>query len=477
MWQLKREKGIPIYVSIMTLILTYIQEGVLPPGEKLPSERQLAALFQVNRSTVVHALDELVALGWLIRKQGSGTLVNEGKFGIANLAPRTDWTHYLAQHAAIKTDAYSEKVAALKKQQQFQLDAYTGELPLDLIPSFMLPAMSWREVLAEEARQDDFGYQPLKQAIGQMLQTMYDFSLPTADLLITSGAQQGLFLVLQVLLKIGDSVAIEDPSFLYALPIFQAAGIRLFGVKMDAEGLSLEKLEALIYQQKIKMVFVTPSFQNPTGVFMSLARRKALVALCRRHQIPLVEDDVFAGLAFHRAAILPPLKKLDPENVLYIGSLSKILGATTKVGWLSAPTFISEQLMRGRKMMDVSLSVFPQILATKALTDPLFEAKRLQLNAALQMRATAVEQVFMRFDEWQFFPIQGGLYLWLTWQKQALKRRDWQLFLKEGLLVAPGFLFGEQMQSMRLNYTRISEQDLPLFTQQITNLTQLLRRL
>lgn len=108
MWSLNKEKGVPVYVSIIELILSYIKNGDLLPGERLPSERKLANYFQVNRSTVVHALDELVALGWIVRKQGSGTIVNEGKWGIST-APRTDWRRYLEQNAFAKIDPFIEQ--------------------------------------------------------------------------------------------------------------------------------------------------------------------------------------------------------------------------------------------------------------------------------------------------------------------------------------------------------------------------------
>ena len=97
MWQLKKEQNVPIYRSIMEMIVQKIQTGELLPGEKIPSERKLAEYLSVNRSTAVHALDELVDLGWIVRKRGSGTIVNEGKWGVM-MTPRTDWHRYLEQN-------------------------------------------------------------------------------------------------------------------------------------------------------------------------------------------------------------------------------------------------------------------------------------------------------------------------------------------------------------------------------------------
>lgn len=471
MWSLKKEKGVPVYVSIIELILSYIKKGDLLPGERLPSERKLATYFQVNRSTVVHALDELVALGWIIRKQGSGTIVNEGKWGIST-TPRTDWRRYLEQNAFAKVNPYTEQIESMIKQvDNDALDLYTGELPLDLIPSFSFPPLTWKHFLEEE-QQDDLGYFPLRQSISRETEKEYGFSLLPESLLITSGAQQALFLILQVLLQSGDSVAIEDPSFLYALPIFQAAGIRLYGVKMNQEGICLESLEKMIRQHRIKMVMVNPSFQNPTGKTMSMARRKGLIKLCQKYQIPILEDDVFAKLNFVSSDQIQPLKKLDPENVLYIGSLSKILGSTTKIGWLSAPTSVNQQLAEARKMMDFSLSIFPQLLANLALTDNDFSNKISHLKKNVEQRGNAVFEVLNQMDEWDVRMPQGGFYIWARWKKGNLRQKDWAVFLQEGLLVAPSFFFSEKQDSIRINFTRVDHENLPIFKAKLVAVTK-----
>lgn len=471
MWSLKKEKGVPVYVEIIELILSYIKNGDLLPGERLPSERKLADFFQVNRSTVVHALDELVALGWIIRKQGSGTIVNEGKWGISS-APRTNWRRYLEQNAFAKIDPFIEQIEMLIKQSsETVLDLYTGELPLDLIPSFSFPPLTWKHFLEEES-QDDLGYLPLRQSISRETEKEYGFSLPPDSLLITSGAQQALFLILQVLLQSGDSVAIEDPSFLYALPIFQAVGIRLYGVKLDQEGICLDSLEKVIRQHRVKMVMVNPSFQNPTGKMMTMKRRKALVKLCQNHQIPILEDDVFAKLNFVSSNQIQPLKKLDPENVLYIGSLSKILGSTTKIGWLSAPTSVNQRLAEARKMMDFSLSIFPQVLANLALTDEAFFAEISCLKKKVEQRAQAVFDIMSKLDEWEVEMPKGGFYLWAKWKQGKLRQKDWAVFLQEGLLIAPSFIFSQNQDSIRINFSRVDEEKLPIFKEKLEKITK-----
>lgn len=459
MWQLPEKKTKPIYQSIVELVINHIKEGRLLPGEKLPPERQLAKTFDVNRSTVVHALDELEAMGVIIRKQGSGTLVNEGKWGIYTGAA-TNWRSYLSG-AFNRRAPYLEKLSLLAKAADSQvIDAYTGELPLELIPNLELPSISWNDFLVEESLQDELGYLPLRQQIVTQLNRERELSLTTDQLLLTSGAQQALFLIIQVLLQSGDAVAIEEPSSFYPLPIFQAAGIRLYGVPVDRQGMKVELLEQMIIKRKIKMVLVNPNFQNPTGTTMSLSRRKQLVALCQQYQIPIVEDDVFSQLYFSENEKPVLLKQLDSENVIYIGSLSKILGATTKIGWLSAPVKVAQKIAEARKEMDFTLSIFPQVLASNALSNRQFDHQIKLLRQELKRRRDTLISYLKLYleQEVSYVVPQGGYYLWLTISKE-IKLKDFDSLLEQGVLVMPSFLFGVDTYSLRINFARLKDEE------------------
>ncbi|WP_314208296.1 PLP-dependent aminotransferase family protein [Vagococcus salmoninarum] len=459
MWELTRLPKQPIYQSIVQLILEHIKTGRLLPGEKLPPERELATLFGVNRSTVVHGLDELEAMGVIIRKQGSGTLVNEGKWGVYT-GSRTNWRTYLAQGSLKESHPYLAKLQGLVTADDPELiDGFTGELPLDLIPSIDLPNISWKEFINEEKRQDLRGYQPLRQGVIKQLAQENHLMINDDELLITSGAQQALFLIIHVLLKNGDGVAIEDPSSFYGLSLFQGAGIRLFGVPLDSEGMKLTELEELIIRRKIKLVLVNPNLQNPTGKTMSESRRQNLVALCGSYHIPIVEDDVFGQLFFDKKRPVSSLKELDPNNVIYIGSLSKILGGTTKIGWLSAPNRVVLQLAEAHQGIDASLSVFPQVLASYALQDQTYESKLVALRQSLcQRRDRLVALLAAELGDKLTFEIPlGGYFLWVTVISKELKQTDYDLLLKNKILISPSFLFGGDYQSMRINFARLTE--------------------
>ena len=472
MWSLDKSSTVPYYQQICEQIITSIQTGELNPGDTLPPERQLASLYEVNRSTIVRALEELVSLGWITRRQGSGTRVAEGRWGSRQLSMQ-HWRQLLST-SSLKEDPY---LASLKQHQgqTEALDLYTGDLPASLIPDFKFPSITWERVLQEERKLSLTGYSPLKEWLLTHLERQLVCSLESQDLLVTSGSTQGISLLMQVLLEAGDTIATEDPSFLFALPLFSSLGIHLVGIKQDNEGILPRELESAIQQKRIKLLYLNPTHQNPTGHTMSLQRRKQIIAICEKHQLPIIEDDVFGELAFDR--LLPSLKSLAPEQVIYVGSLSKLLGPSIKIGWLLAPKNLITTLAHAKKSMDIETDLFPQWLATEALTSPDYPLQQTKLINELKKRNEQFLQAISALKaDWSFQPITGGLYYWLTWKHQPLTRKDWQLFLDENLLIAPSFLFSSDTMSVRINYTRLTTIDLEQFKQTMSHVTNKLRK-
>ncbi|WP_244869433.1 PLP-dependent aminotransferase family protein [Tetragenococcus muriaticus] len=450
-------------------IISSIQQGELLPGQRLPAERKLAEALQINRSTVVHALEELMSLGWIERRQGSGTHVAQGQWG--NRQPAIYQWRTLFSSPLLKEDPY---ITQLKNQNDAKngLDLYTGDLSSDLIPDFEFPAMTWDKIMHEEKQLTPTGYKPLKKLIFQHF--FQDIPQKGQDILITAGSTQGIFWLIQVLLKPGDTIATEDPSFLFSLPLFAARGIHLKGIKQDQAGIDCQALEELIQKKKIKLLYLNPNYQNPTGKTMSLKRRKEIIRVCQKHHLPIIEDDVFSELGFGQS--LPSLKSLAPDQVIYLGSLSKIFSSSIKVGWLVAPNPLIKSLVSAKKITENETDLLPQLLATAALSQQTYKKQQQQLAKKLQDRSQAFAQTLQAFKEdWQFSPIDGGLYYWLTWRQKKLTRNDWQVFLQEGLFIAPSFLFSNDTSSMRINYTPVDKKKRMIFSQKLASITEKLK--
>jgi DNA-binding transcriptional MocR family regulator len=467
-WELIREPKTPLYQSIMKLITQNIQNGLLLPGEKLPAERKLAVLLGVNRSTIARVMAELTAKGILNRRQGSGTVVSRDKWGVFN-EPVVNWHELITVKEGEQNAQFIAKIKEkLSQEKTGIIDAYTGELSLELIPSFDLPQINWRDFIEADKYHDDLGYLPLRQAISDFVSREYDYHLPIEQVMVTSGGHQALFLLVQTLLNSGDAVAICKPSFLYSLNLFQTAGIRLFGVAMDREGMRLDALENEILKHRVKLVMLNPTFQNPTGITMSLARRKGLIKLCQAYKVPIIEDDAFGFLPFDDKKRLPPLKKLDAQNVIYIASLSKMMGSTTKIGWISAPPAVLKRLSAARSDLDLTLSVFPQVLAKFALEDTTFEQKLVALRAKIKARLNYFcEKLGKDFD----CPCPaGGFYVWLKLPPELVTTKKLADLVETGILCLPAFIFGDKSPAIRLNIARLNFAELDILIEKLQKL-------
>lgn len=461
MWHLNPQPELALYQQIIQLIEQKIERRELLPDEKLPSERKLAQLLCVNRSTVTKALDELAANGKLVRIQGSGTRVNADKWGVLTTG-KTNWRHYVDQGGFHPEDPFIRNVHKLANQNNDQtIDLATGELPVELLPQIEMPSLSWQSFLAEEAQHDLLGYLPLRETIQKILATTSGIPTTSDQLLITSGAQQAIFLITQCLLAPGEAIAIESPSYFYSLSLFQSAGLRIFALPMNEDGVSISELENLYRKHRIKMVFLNPTFQNPTGIVMSIERRIELIACCNKLKIPIVEDDPFGLLVDNQTQAITPLKKLEHDNVLYIGSFSKVMGSNTRIGWLDGPPAVINRLAEARQEMDFGLSIFPQVLTNYILQTDSFQKHLLFLRTELLRRRDILINALEKFlpNKLSYNIPNGGFHLYVKFPNKLKWSTSYPFFLDKKLLVMPSNVFGAKESAIRLTFARITKKN------------------
>jgi 2-aminoadipate transaminase len=202
------------------------------------------------------------------------------------------------------------------------------------------------------------GYQPLKKALVSMLRSE-GYEAGDDNLLITDGGQQALDLVCKAFLRPGDTVLLENPMYPGALAIFTAARARILGVPVNAEpgpgsppGVNVSAIEAALMQNRVKMMVLTPDFQNPTGTTLPVAERRRLLEIAARFQVPILEDHIYARLRA-RGERVPSLMQLDHSNlVIQIDSFSKIAFPGMRVGWITAPSNVIERLRIAKQSTD-----------------------------------------------------------------------------------------------------------------------------
>ena len=307
-----------------------IRAGQLRPGEYLTPSRELAQALAVSRSTVVAAYDRLAAEGFVTSRPGAGMLVSEG------LAPAKRGSKTRSDGALRPRPVWDSIDLPTAFDRPARFDFRTG-----LPDASLFPHQAWRRLVAralraaeqgEQTYQHPAGQLSLRSAIAHHVGFSRGIEASADDIVVTSGTQHALDVLARVLLSPGDRIAVEDPGYLPARQLFHSLGIRVMGVPVDHQGLVVDALPG-----RVRAVYVTPSHQYPLGVTMSLPRRRALLAWAERNDASIIEDDYDSEFRFGDRP-LDPLQTLDSRGrVIYVGSFSKTLLPTVRLGFVVTP--------------------------------------------------------------------------------------------------------------------------------------------
>jgi GntR family transcriptional regulator/MocR family aminotransferase len=338
-----------------------IADGLLRPGDTLPSTRELARRLAVARNTVAVAYDRLTAEGFVRSRAGAGTYVSPR---VGSPAQRSRTGSPL--RARPVWDRMTEPPDMSSVDAEF--DFRTG------IPdAARFPYAAWRTLVAAQLRASavgngahigSAGHPALRAAIARHIGVSRAVRAAADDVLVTNGSQQAVDLLARVLLEPGDVVAVEDPGYPPPRRAFTAAGARVVGVPVDAEGLVVDRLP-----DTARLVYVTPSHQFPLGPAMSLPRRLALLDWADRVGAAIVEDDYDSEFRYGGRP-LEPLHRLDHTGrVVYVGSFSKVLLPTLRLGFLVAPEPLHGALRRAKHVTDWHTEVPVQAAAARFLDE------------------------------------------------------------------------------------------------------------
>jgi len=461
-WTVNREADKPIYQQIFEFIEEKIAYGEFPPGCLLPSERKLADQLNVNRMTVVHVYDELQASGLVERKKGSGTRVSTHKWGILPKGV-TNWKKYIDGGSFLPTYPLIRRIREEAKGMKDGFNLSSGELSADLFPARFL-----QDSFNEQAFPNNLGYVhpqghlALRETVATYVKTYHNIHTTSSSVLITSGAQQALHLITQCLLNPGDAVAIEAPSYFYSLPLFQSAGLRIFGLPVDAHGINPDDIVTLYHKHQIRMIFLNPTYQSPTGTVLTDVRRKRVLEISAELGIPIVEDDPVSLLSFEGEGHFP-IKSFDRSgNVLYIGSLSKVIASSLRVGWIIGPQSVINRLADARQQIDFGLSIFPQLIANQFLQSTDYPnhlnfLRQELLERRNEMISTLRETLDGKVD---FTIPKGGLHIWCKINQDVDDQKLVEEGIKNKILFMPGSVYGSPNGYARFTYARLKRESI-----------------
>jgi DNA-binding transcriptional MocR family regulator len=430
----------PLHRKLSDALQRAIDEGRLAVGERLPSERDLAVRLAVSRSTVVTAYDTLRAAGVVESRQGSGTRVRRADGRASVTSPFTVSPVYRTL-IDVRDDVISlacatfpahprvaEAAAGAMADDGDKLLAHHGYLPAGL------PAL--REALADRHTQS---------------------GLPTVpeQILVTTGAQQAVNLAAQLLVRPGDEVVVENPSFSGTLDIVRGQGARLTVVPVDDDGVDVRGVARAVTQGQPALVYLMPSFHNPTGALLAAHRRRDLAELTAERGVPIVEDNALENVPLDDER-LPPIAAYAPPDapVFTVGSFSKAAWGGLRVGWMRGPVPVITRMTEMKAMNDLGSPLFDQAIAARLVPhlDDMRVDHRIMLNRNLDIVSGLLAELL---PDWRWARPKGGPSLWVELPSGNASAYT-QVALRFGVEVIPGDQMspvGEDRRKLRLPFT------------------------
>ncbi|MCH5300166.1 MAG: PLP-dependent aminotransferase family protein [Ruminococcus sp.] len=310
------------------------------------------------------------------------------------------------------------------------------------------------------------GYTPLREHLKKYLKESQNIGSQNDDILITSGAQQIMDLCSKSLLNEGEVVICEAPSFIGSLNTFRSYNGKLVGVPVEADGMNMEALEKALQENKnTKFIYTIPNYQNPSGVTMSLEKRKKMYELAKKYEVLIIEDNPYGELRYSGEAI-PAIKSFDTEDiVIYAGSFSKVVAPGIRVAYTVAPKEIISKLVVCKQGSDVHSNIWAQVVCYEYMTKYNFEQHLEDLRNIYSKKAKFCMDLLDKYaPKIKYHKIDGGLFIWCELPEIV----DMPEFCKTAVLnkvcVVPGNAFltdeNEKCQSFRINFSTPTDEQL-----------------
>lgn len=488
---LQPESHIPLYIQLRDQLRSLVHAGDLRPGDRIPASRELALLLGVHRTTVANAYAELESEGLIQGHVGRGTFIRGNGNGLKITPP--------APPALIGSNGLRWELLFADERSEEILTRLTAAAPENALSFVMArPAEEFFPVeelqicsqaaLKREGQEilnlgASDGYAPLKEAILDLLRRD---GIPAKDetLLITDGCQQALDLVAKAFVRSGDSVILENPTYPGASAVFSGTRARCLGVPVrthaepgSALGIDLEALEATLAANRVKLMVLTPDFQNPTGTSMPLVSRRRVLEVAARYQVPIVEDHIYSRLHV-RDERIPSLKQLDRSNlVIHIDSFAKVAFPGLRVGWIVAPPAAIERLRLVKQMTDLHTDQLAQATLAEFLKRGYFQKHLTLMRKVYASRLNALDEALRKHmpEGTRWNRPEGGMCLWLE-LPAGFDASELMIHARErGVLFAPGRYFYVQApmpNTLRLGFASLNEKQI---AKAVATLAELLR--
>ncbi|WP_050467431.1 aminotransferase-like domain-containing protein [Herbaspirillum chlorophenolicum] len=463
------------YRDIVSGLARAIGDGRLHPGTALPGTREMAAMLGVNRKTVIVAYEEAAIKGWLVSRERSGTFVSSAfdrgaVHASDTLAGRQDRL-FAPPLQALSLPAYFNELppqGAMRDHCMMYFD--NGSPDHRLLPQAILHR-HYRRALREGLRNGRVRYgnlesaSQLRVALAAMLGATRALAVSPSNICLTQGTQMALHLAAAALIRPGDTVVVERLSYPPAWAIFQALGARVEVVDIDAHGCQVEQVDTLCRHRPIRFIYLTPHHQFPSTVSLRADRREKLLALAARHGFSIIEEDYDHEYHFTGRPYAPLASDPRQRHVIYVGSLSKLLGSSFRCGFVVGPENLVATLESNQYLLATHGDAILQKMLAELIADGELRRHVRRSSKHYRQRQEVLLDCLQRSfgDRISTRVPEGGLALWVTFcddiDVDALARQA----IGEGLFVRSGSQFspqGESINGLRLGFASMSPDEL-----------------
>lgn len=352
--RLNAKESAPLYLQLRDGFRELVVNGILQADNKLPSSRMLSQHFGIHRQTVVAAINELLAEGWLISRERKGIFVNNR---LPEIKPKSYGT---------RLKSYPEKPAFTFRttthtvtQRKQSLFGFDDGYPDIRIAPYTALGKAYVQSLTESAHKNivtkiatGTGSLLLRQELAKMMGRYRGLSITADNVLLTHGSQMSIYLVANRLIEHGDNVIVTKPNYMTSNNCFISLGANILEVGVDRNGMNVDEVEAICKKKKVRLIYVTSHHHHPTTVTLSIERRIKLLQLAAQYGFAVIEDDYDYDYHYENKPLLPLASNDKHGSVIYIGSFSKILSQAFRIGYIIAPAELIRHLSVYRRLVD-----------------------------------------------------------------------------------------------------------------------------
>lgn len=457
--ELDREKDTSLYRQIFRQIREAIEKEKIDKNSKLPPIRTLSQELNINPATVVQAYELLEEEGYIYKKVGSGSFV-------APVDAYDDSSRDKSKDA--------EKASDMLGLGQIDLQGNEINFASATPGSTLFPVNDFKTAInhvLERDKGEAFTYQksqgfyPLRESIRDKFAGK-GLEIPIEEIQIVSGAQQAIDLLAKILLDYGEDIICENPTYPGAVSAFRTRGASIERVDLEADGMNLNQLEEKLSTGDHRLIYIMSSFQNPTGICWSDAKKRKLLELAQKYEVEIIEDDCLSELHYTRSAPTP-LKAQDIEGrVIYIKSFSKIFMPGLRLAFLTLPQKHQSRLLAAKHATDISTAGLTQRAMDYYLREKMWDN---HIENMRELFASRFEKMYQEIDNKlqpeitpQFIP-EGGLYFWLRLPQEISSEDFYNTARQRQVALLPGKVFISDKTAgdfFRLSFAAVNEEQI-----------------